>query len=176
MHLVSTRQQLVRVAAADLEIEFQKDEWIWTESSYKYEPEQVLSEGGKPVSGRRAVDRRGLALRADAVQGVVTYPAPDRRFDRRSIAHVRRAGASRSAGTQRSLVNAEGRPRSSGNRCPSLAIQDRRATCELPTVRLDCQLHPRERRCRPATRFASPESSRSASVAEVRAAAPARHS
>ena len=45
MHLVSTRQQLVRISAADLEIEFKKDEWIWTESSYKYEPEQVLSEG-----------------------------------------------------------------------------------------------------------------------------------
>jgi len=45
MHLVSTRQQLVRIAAADLEIEFQRDEWIWTESSYKYEPERVLSEG-----------------------------------------------------------------------------------------------------------------------------------
>ena len=45
MHLVSTRQQLVRIAASDVEIEFQKDESIWTESSYKYEPEQVLSEG-----------------------------------------------------------------------------------------------------------------------------------
>jgi len=45
MHLVSTRQQLVRISAVDLEIEFEKDEWIWTESSYKYEPEQVLSEG-----------------------------------------------------------------------------------------------------------------------------------
>jgi L-histidine N-alpha-methyltransferase len=45
MHLVSTREQLVRISAADLEIEFQKDEWIWTESSYKYEPEQVLAEG-----------------------------------------------------------------------------------------------------------------------------------
>jgi dimethylhistidine N-methyltransferase len=45
MHLVSTRAQLVRVAAADLEIEFKKDESIWTESSYKYDPEQVLSEG-----------------------------------------------------------------------------------------------------------------------------------
>ena len=45
MHLVSTRDQLVRISAADLEIEFQKDEWIWTESSYKYEPEQVLAEG-----------------------------------------------------------------------------------------------------------------------------------
>jgi len=45
MHLVSTREQLVRISAADLEIEFQKDEWIWTESSYKYEPDQVLAEG-----------------------------------------------------------------------------------------------------------------------------------
>jgi L-histidine N-alpha-methyltransferase len=45
MHLVSTRRQLVRIAAADLEIEFEKDEPIWTESSYKYEPEQVLAEG-----------------------------------------------------------------------------------------------------------------------------------
>jgi L-histidine N-alpha-methyltransferase len=45
MHLVSTREQLVRISVADLEIEFKKDEWIWTESSYKYEPEQVLAEG-----------------------------------------------------------------------------------------------------------------------------------
>jgi dimethylhistidine N-methyltransferase len=45
MHLVSTRQQLVRVSAADLEIEFKKNEWIWTESSYKYEPGQVLAHG-----------------------------------------------------------------------------------------------------------------------------------
>jgi L-histidine Nalpha-methyltransferase len=45
MHLVSTRPQLVRIAAADLEIEFQKEESIWTESSYKYEPEQIRSEG-----------------------------------------------------------------------------------------------------------------------------------
>jgi len=45
MHLVSTRRQLVRIAAADLEIEFEPDEWIWTESSYKYEPESVLAEG-----------------------------------------------------------------------------------------------------------------------------------
>jgi dimethylhistidine N-methyltransferase len=45
MHLVSNRRQLVRIAAADLQVEFQKDEWIWTESSYKYEPESVLAEG-----------------------------------------------------------------------------------------------------------------------------------
>jgi dimethylhistidine N-methyltransferase len=45
MHLVSNRPQPVRIAAADLEIEFKKGEWIWTESSYKYEPDDVLSEG-----------------------------------------------------------------------------------------------------------------------------------
>jgi dimethylhistidine N-methyltransferase len=45
MHLVSTRQQLVRIDAVDLEIEFRDGEWIWTESSYKYEPDQVVSEG-----------------------------------------------------------------------------------------------------------------------------------
>ncbi len=45
MHLVSSRDQLVRVSAADLEIEFKKDEWIWTESSYKYQPEDIRCEG-----------------------------------------------------------------------------------------------------------------------------------
>jgi dimethylhistidine N-methyltransferase len=45
MHLVSTRRQLVRVAAVDLEIEFEEGEWIWTESSYKYEPESVAASG-----------------------------------------------------------------------------------------------------------------------------------
>jgi dimethylhistidine N-methyltransferase len=45
MHLVSNRRQLVRVAALDLEIVFACDEWIWTESSYKYDPDSVLAEG-----------------------------------------------------------------------------------------------------------------------------------
>jgi uncharacterized SAM-dependent methyltransferase len=45
MHLVSTTRQLVRVAAADLEIEFERDEWIWTESSYKYDPDEVKDRG-----------------------------------------------------------------------------------------------------------------------------------
>lgn len=45
MHLVSTRRQLVRVAAVDLEIVFERGEWIWTESSYKYDPDAVLAEG-----------------------------------------------------------------------------------------------------------------------------------
>ena len=45
MHLVSVRRQTVRVAAADTEVSFERDEWIWTESSYKYTPEQVLEQG-----------------------------------------------------------------------------------------------------------------------------------
>jgi L-histidine N-alpha-methyltransferase len=45
MHLVSSRDQLVRISAADLEIEFKKDEWIWTESSYKYQPDDIRCEG-----------------------------------------------------------------------------------------------------------------------------------
>jgi dimethylhistidine N-methyltransferase len=36
MHLVSDRPQTVRIAAADLVVPFDRDEWIWTESSYKY--------------------------------------------------------------------------------------------------------------------------------------------
>jgi L-histidine N-alpha-methyltransferase len=39
MHLVSLAQQRVDIPAADLSIEFQAGESIWTESSYKYEPE-----------------------------------------------------------------------------------------------------------------------------------------
>ena len=45
MHLVSRRPQRVRVAAADLSIEFQEGEQIWTESSHKYTPERVLENG-----------------------------------------------------------------------------------------------------------------------------------
>jgi dimethylhistidine N-methyltransferase len=45
MHLVSLLPQLVRVAAAGYETMFERDEWIWTESSYKYEPADVLEMG-----------------------------------------------------------------------------------------------------------------------------------
>lgn len=45
MHLVSTRQQPVRIAAIDLEITFERDEWIWTESSYKWDAARVLADG-----------------------------------------------------------------------------------------------------------------------------------
>ena len=45
MHLVSTRRQNVRVAAARLEVSFDAGEWIWTESSYKYSEVQIASMG-----------------------------------------------------------------------------------------------------------------------------------
>jgi uncharacterized SAM-dependent methyltransferase len=45
MHLVSTRSQHVSIHAAGLEVTFHPDERIWTESSYKYRPEQVVALG-----------------------------------------------------------------------------------------------------------------------------------
>ena len=43
MHLVSVRRQDVRVAAAALTFTIEEGESIWTESSYKYEPEEVVA-------------------------------------------------------------------------------------------------------------------------------------
>ena len=52
MHLVSVRRQAVHVGASELEITFQEGEAIWTESSHKYEPEQILAEGEAAGFGR----------------------------------------------------------------------------------------------------------------------------
>jgi len=43
MHLVADREQRVRIPGAELEVDFAEGETIWTESSYKYEPEAVVS-------------------------------------------------------------------------------------------------------------------------------------
>jgi len=43
MYLVSTVQQEIRVPASRLDISFQPGETIWTESSYKYQPDGVLA-------------------------------------------------------------------------------------------------------------------------------------
>jgi L-histidine Nalpha-methyltransferase len=58
MHLVSLSAQLVRVAAADVDILFEPDEAIWTESSYKFEPANVLQMGRSAGfgEGRQWVD------------------------------------------------------------------------------------------------------------------------
>ena len=45
MHLVSRRRQTVEIAAADCALTFEPGEWIWTESSHKYERDQVIAEG-----------------------------------------------------------------------------------------------------------------------------------
>jgi len=52
MHLVSICRQEVRVPAARLDISFQPGETIWTESSYKYRPADVLA----------MLDRAGFAV------------------------------------------------------------------------------------------------------------------
>jgi dimethylhistidine N-methyltransferase len=42
MHLVSARRQRVRIPASRLDIEFAAGETIWTESSYKYQPADIV--------------------------------------------------------------------------------------------------------------------------------------
>ncbi len=42
MHLQSQRRQTVHISAADLRVEFQEGETIWTESSHKYSPNEVF--------------------------------------------------------------------------------------------------------------------------------------
>jgi len=43
MHLVSKRRQRLSIPAADLHVEFQQGETIWTESSHKYSVDEVFS-------------------------------------------------------------------------------------------------------------------------------------
>lgn len=45
MHLVSMAHQSASIEACQLAVSFARDEHIWTESSYKYEPDQVLEMG-----------------------------------------------------------------------------------------------------------------------------------
>jgi uncharacterized SAM-dependent methyltransferase len=47
MHLVSTRHQRVRVAASRIDITMEPGEIIWTESSYKYQPDEIASMLGR---------------------------------------------------------------------------------------------------------------------------------
>ena len=71
MHLHSDRRQWVHVRAADLAFEMEAGETIWTESSYKYRPQEIasiLEHSGFEVSTQwiDAVDRFALTL-AEAV-------------------------------------------------------------------------------------------------------------
>jgi uncharacterized SAM-dependent methyltransferase len=42
MHLVSKRRQTVRIPGAGIKLELQASETIWTESSYKYQPDEIV--------------------------------------------------------------------------------------------------------------------------------------
>ena len=55
MHLVSRRRQRVRVASAQIDMEMEKGETIWTESSYKYQPEELATLLGH--TGFRPIER-----------------------------------------------------------------------------------------------------------------------
>ena len=58
MHLVSSGAQSVTIAAAGMSVPFLDDEHIWTESSYKYEPDQIVRMG----------EDGGFALRAQWIE------------------------------------------------------------------------------------------------------------
>jgi len=55
MHLVSRGRQSVRVAAAGVEFSLEDGESIWTESSYKYTPDQI--DGALERAGFRSVEQ-----------------------------------------------------------------------------------------------------------------------
>ena len=59
MHLVSRVAQRVHVPAAEITVTFTPGERIWTESSYKYEPEQIVAMGASAglASRHQWIDR-----------------------------------------------------------------------------------------------------------------------
>jgi L-histidine N-alpha-methyltransferase len=67
MHLIAARAQRVSIPAAELDITFGEGEGIWTESSYKYEPDDItrmLDSAGfrRATQWIDAVDRFALTL------------------------------------------------------------------------------------------------------------------
>jgi len=67
MHLMSLRRQRIHVRGADLSIVMEPDETIWTESSYKYRPPDILAMLERAGFGVRSqwidpVDRFALTL------------------------------------------------------------------------------------------------------------------
>ena len=47
MHLVSRVEQRVTIPAAHTTVGFERGDWIWTESSYKYSPDQIVEMGAE---------------------------------------------------------------------------------------------------------------------------------
>lgn len=72
MHLMSLASQRVRIAACDLDLPFEANELIWTESSYKYTAAQVLDMGRDAgfAPGVQWIDSdAGFALTRFGVEG-----------------------------------------------------------------------------------------------------------
>jgi uncharacterized SAM-dependent methyltransferase len=76
MHLVSRRRQTVRIPGAGIRLELQASESIWTESSYKYQPADIvrmIERAGFEATAQWVDERARFALtlcglRAAAVQ------------------------------------------------------------------------------------------------------------
>jgi dimethylhistidine N-methyltransferase len=65
MHLVSRRRQTVRIRRIDLEFTMETGERIWTESSYKYRPDEIarlLEDAGFTTSAQWIDERDAFAL------------------------------------------------------------------------------------------------------------------
>ena len=78
MHLVSRRAQEVVIPRADFVLDLRAGEIIWTESSYKYEAEEVIGLGtwrGLPL--RAAVDRAGRTLCVESFRRALTGAGPN---------------------------------------------------------------------------------------------------
>lgn len=64
MHLVSRRRQRVRIPSAHIDVTMEEGETIWTESSYKYEPDELAAllerAGFRPVERWLAAEERFL--------------------------------------------------------------------------------------------------------------------
>jgi dimethylhistidine N-methyltransferase len=71
MHLVSRRRQRVRVPSAHIDLTMQEGETIWTESSYKYEPDELATlverAGFRPIERWLAAEERFALLLVRAV-------------------------------------------------------------------------------------------------------------
>jgi dimethylhistidine N-methyltransferase len=63
MHLIARVAHRVRIDAADLEIDFSEGEPIWTESSYKYRPEEVVE----------LVERAGFRCQAQWIESSAAF-------------------------------------------------------------------------------------------------------
>jgi len=63
MHLVSTRRQHIHVPDAQIELDMNEGDTIWTESSYKYRPQQIVA----------LLERNGFALRKQWIDSAAQF-------------------------------------------------------------------------------------------------------